>query len=160
MLIKKPPPVKVVDSDSDYSDEKMDSDEYKQVSFSPDVEVLEIESLDLRSNLKKGSRLKGLRTDGIKNRLGEIKIRRSIDNSDDHLHNIKKTITMKRSQSSSPIKSGGRMKSDLKQTIAIKSRLDLKKRSSHPSVESRLNKPSAGRVKKATNVFHRLGKKN
>lgn len=160
-MLKKPPPAKIVmetDSDSDYTDEKMDSDDYKQVSFSPDVEVLEIDTLDVRSNLKKGHHLKGLRADGIKNRLGEIKIRRSIDNHGDHLHNIKKTITMKPNKPS-PIKSG-RMKSDLKQTIAIKSRLDLKKRSSHPSVESRLNKPSVGRVKKATNVFNRLGKKH
>lgn len=166
--MNKQPPARVVmdtESESDHSDEKMDSDDFnKQVKFSSKVEVLEIEPRRLVKSSK--NNIKGLRTDGIKDRLEDIKIKRSYDtssNSNNYLHNIKKTITMKPSKGS-PVKNS-RMIAD-QSPVTIKSRLDVKRlRPGHPSssgsstsnIHKRLNKNNEGRMKGG--VFNRLGKK-
>lgn len=155
--MKKPPPAKIVmetDSESNHSDEKMDSDDYKQVSFSSEVEVLEIEPRRQVKNVK--NHIRGLRTDGIQNRLGEVKIKRTID-SNSHLHSIKKTINMKPNRTS-PIARNSKMMAD-QSPINVKSRLDVKKRPKQLSnIHSRLNKKNEGRVSKG-GVFNRLGDK-
>lgn len=165
--MNKSPPVRVVmdtESESEHSDEKMDSDEFnKQVKFSSKVEVLEIEPRRLVKSSK--NNIKGLRTDGIKGRLDDIKIRRSYDNtsnSNDYLHNIRKTITMKPNKGS-PVKNS-KMFAD-QSPVTIKSRLDVKRlrtgqqlsSSSSSNIHKRLNKSNEGRMKGG--VFNRLGKK-
>ncbi len=58
------------DESDDYSKEKMESDDSKQVSFSPEVQVHEIEpQRQVVFDNKKLNCIKGLRTVGIKNRL-------------------------------------------------------------------------------------------
>lgn len=68
-------PTKIsADSETDDSDsDRVESDSYKSVSFSPEVEVLEIAPRKKPvSPNKKFKNIKGLRTDGIKSRLGEF----------------------------------------------------------------------------------------
>lgn len=130
-------------------DEKMESDDYKQVSFSPEVEVLEIEPRrQLTINAKKMNRLKGLRTDGIKNRLGDIKINRSLNTSNINLHSIKKTISMKPAKTS-PARIS-KMKSDLS-PVSIKARLGTNHMQNRVNMNSKNN---------GSDVFKRLGRKN
>ena len=167
--MNKSPPTRIVmdtESESEHSDEKMDSDEYnKQVKFSSKVEVLEIEPRRLVKSSK--NNIKGLRTDGIKGRLDDIKIRRSYDNSsnsNNYLHNIKKTITMKPNKAS-PVKNS-KMFAD-QAPVTIKSRLDVKRlrtgqqlsssSNSSSNIHRRLNKSNEGRMKGG--VFNRLGRK-
>ncbi|KAG5676099.1 hypothetical protein PVAND_005953 [Polypedilum vanderplanki] len=154
----KAPPVNV-DSEMSEDDEKMDSDEYKQVSFSPEVEVLEIEprqaNNNLKLNAKKLNRLKNLRADGIKSRLGmDVKVKRTIDNNVKSLHTIRKTVNMKPSKNvSSPRNS--KMKAD-QSPISVKSRLDI--RSKLKPGLNRFNQN--GKKAISSSVFNRLGKKN
>jgi hypothetical protein len=109
------------ESDNESVDEKMDADDYKQVKFSPEVEVLEIEPRrKVNLNVKNINRLKGLRADGIKNRLGDVKLRRARDPVNDLL-TIRKTITMKPKKIISPTRTG-KMKAD-QSPKSIKTRL-------------------------------------
>jgi hypothetical protein len=76
LLVKKYPTKISSDSESDDSD-RGESDSFKSVSFSPEVEVLEIAPRKkLASPNKKFNHIKGLRTDGIKSRLGRTFINR------------------------------------------------------------------------------------
>lgn len=152
-----------METDSDYTDdERMDSDDInKQVKFSPEVEVLEIEPRRVpKVNAIKISRIKGLRTDGIKDRLGAIKIHRSVDTPNSSLHRVKKTISMKPTKITSPINKNSKMRSD-QMTVPIKSRLDTFKNRRPASVHSRLNIKGGGGSGKGgrkESVFNRLGK--
>lgn len=164
VIMNKAPPSRIImdtESESEHSDEKMDSDDLnKQVKFSSKVEVLEIEPRGLIKSSK--NNIKGLRTDGIKGRVEDIKIRRSYDTSNNYLHNIKKTITMKPNKLS-PVKNS-KMIAD-QSPVTIKSRLDVKRlrsgqlssSSSSSNIHKRLNKSNDGRFKGG--VFNRLGKK-
>jgi hypothetical protein len=148
-------------ADSDYSDdERMDSDDFnKQVKFSPEVEVLEIEPRRVpKVNVNKISRIKGLRTDGIKDRLGSIKIHRSVDSPNTHLHRVKKTVSMKPTKITSPISKSSKMRSD-QISVPVKSRLDSFKNNNRRqgSIHSRLSIKQGGGGGKG-NVFDRLGK--
>lgn len=143
-----------METDSESDNDKMDSDDYKQVSFSPKVEVLEIESRRPIRNVK--NNIIGLRADGIKNRLGEIKIRQT-SNSNSNLHNIRKPLSMK-SRNLESVKS--KMIAD-QSPINIKSRLDMKKIKIGQAsiIRSRLNKAIERKAsgKKKSDVFNRLG---
>lgn len=140
------------DESEDDSEDKMDSDDCKQVSFSPEVEVLEIEPRrQIVFNSKKLNRIKGLRADGIKNRLGEYKIKRSPDPRD-HLHSLKKTVTMK--PKVSPVKNS-KMRAD-QSPVSIKNRLDLKKNFKNMKLN---NRNGGSNNNKSSSVFNRLGKK-
>lgn len=136
------------------SDDNMDSDTYKQVSFSPDVEVLEIASRPLSVSPKKMNRLKGMKTDGIKARLG---MRGS--SVDSILHTTRKTIIMKPTKASPASK----MKSDqVHKQIPVQNRVDLSSRSSTSQLTNRIKNfklDSNSSMPKSTNtsVFNRLG---
>lgn len=161
VILKKVPSKTAMQADSDYSgDERMDSDDFnKQVKFSPEVEVLEIEPRRVpKINVNKISRIKGLRTDGIKDRLGAIKIHRSVDvdSPNTHLHRVKKTLRMKPTKITSPISKSSKMRSD-QISVPVKSRLDSFKNNNRRqgSVHNRLSiKQRGGKG----NVFDRLGK--
>lgn len=162
--MKKVPSRTAMDTDSDYTDdERMDSDDVnKQVKFSPEVEVLEIESRRVpKLNANKISRIKGLRADGIKvkDRLGAIKIHKSVDTPNSNLHRIKKTISMKPTKITSPINKNSKMRSD-QTSVPIKARLDTFKNRRPGSVHSRLNikgeRGGKGGGRKDS-VFNRLG---
>lgn len=146
------------ESDCD-SEEKMDSDEYKQVSFSPEVEVLEIEPRrQLNISPNKMNRLKGLRTDGIRNRLGDFKIKRTFDPSEP-LHSIKKTISMKPKNISPGRNNRMIMRAD-QSPVSVKERLNVKSRSGTNQITNSLRNmkfnKNGGNI---ANVFDRLGKK-
>jgi len=150
-------PVLITDSDSSDDDDKMDADGYKQVSFSNDVEVLEIAPRSPSPTPKKGvNRLKGLKTDGIKGRLG---LTSPVDVA---LHSVKRTVNMKATKSS-PLSS--KMMSDRPQKSAsIHTRIDLKQRGggSTKLLTNRIKNFKAvaatnGAKAKNTSVFNRLG---
>lgn len=146
-----------METDSEYSDDdKMDVEDInKQVKFSPEVEVLEIEPRRIpKMNANKLSRIKGLRADGIKDRLGAMKINRNVDTTSSHLHRVKKTISMKPTKITSPIAKNSKMRSD-QISVPIKSRLDnIKSRTG--SIHSRLNVKGGKKFGKGS-VFSRLG---
>jgi hypothetical protein len=148
-----------MDDDSDMSEEeKMDSDDCsKQVSFSPEVEVLEIEprqQSNLMLNAKNLNRLKNLRADGIKSRLGaDPKVKRTFDNNTKSLHTVRKTVTMKPARATQLRSS--KMKAD-QTPISVKSRLN---------VHGKGNKPNRGvqnghKATPSSSVFNRLGSKH
>ena len=151
IILNKPSPRQVMDTDEseDDSEDKMDSDDCKQVKFSPEVEVLEIEPRrQIVFNAKKLNRLKGLRTDGIKNRLGEIKFKRSADPRE-HLHSIRQTVRMK--PKISPVKNS-KMRAD-QSPKSIKSRLDLKTNFKN----LKLGNKNGNSITTPSSVFNRLG---
>lgn len=154
IILNKPPPRHVMEtSESEDSEEKMDSDDGKQVKFSPEVEVLEIEPRrQIVFNAKKLNRIKGLRTDGIKNRLGEIKFKRSPDPRE-HLHSIRQTVNMK--PKISPVKNS-KMRADQSPKSA-KSRLDLKANFKNLKLGNKNGNSTA--KPKPSSVFNRLGVK-
>jgi len=140
----------IVESSSD-SDDKMDSDELKQVSFSEDVEVRVFKPVKNRGTKV----LQGLRTDGIKSRLG--------NNSDRALsfHTVKR-ISMKPDKLSPIIASKtSKMKSDnMKQQASnVHSRLDIRNKTTMQlanrikqfKIDETVVKPES------SSVFNRLG---
>lgn len=139
-------------TDSEDSEEKMDSDDYKQVKFSPEVEVLEIEPRrQIVFNTNKLNRIKGLRTDGIKNRLGEIKFKKAPTDPRQHLHSIRQTVNMK--PKISPVKNS-KLRADQSPKSA-KSRLDLKANFKN----LKLGNKNGNSTAKPSSVFNRLGVK-
>ncbi|KAL7041661.1 hypothetical protein ACKWTF_000846 [Chironomus riparius] len=151
IILNKPAPRHMDTDESEDSEEKMDSDDYKQVKFSPEVEVLEIEPRrQIVFNAKKLNRIKGLRTDGIKNRLGEIKFNRTIDPRQ-HLHSVRQTVNMK--PKISPVKNS-KMRADQSPKSA-KSRLDLKANFKN----LKLGNKNGNSTAKPSSVFNRLGVK-
>ncbi len=162
ILKKLPSRRRAVDMETDSegtSDERMDAEDIsKQVSFSPEVEVLEIESRRLpKINVNRVNRIKGLRADGIKDRLGAIKIHRNVDSSpsSSNIHKVRKTVSMKPQKFSSPVSKISNMRSD-HISVPVKSRLDTFKNRS-VSIQSRLSK-GINKSKKDGSVFDRLGK--
>lgn len=143
-------------SESD-SDDKMDSDEFKQVSFSEDVEVRVFNPLPVKTTSPKI--LKGLRTDGIMLRLGKNGNTASPPKS---FHNVKK-ISMKPAKFSPSVASRvSKMKSDnmALQASTVHSRLDIKNRKSTTHLTNRIKnfKLDAAVVQsKGSSVFNRLG---
>lgn len=143
------------------SDDKMDSDDFKQVSFSEDVEVRVFNPpLVKKNNLKI---LKGLRSDGIQSRLSKKDDQSS---SFRNLNNIKK-ISMKPGKVSPSGKAlnGSKMKSDqiALQAKSVHSRLDLKNRKSAIQLTNqiknfKLDAPVLS-SKGSSSVFNRLGNK-
>lgn len=140
-------------------DEKMDSDDAKQVSFAPDVEVRVYESLPVTTSSKKIHRSKDSKIDGIKARLGS----RDVEISVASLHNVKKAVLMKPAKSPvSTVSRLSKMKSDLmfmSQVTSVHSRLDVKNRSSTKQLTSRIkNFQLDSKTKTDSSVFNRLGK--
>lgn len=139
--------------ESDYDSEAMDAEELKQVKFSPEVEVLEIEPRrTVVLNANKLDRIKGLRTDGIKNRLGEIKINKRVTVTKDprqHLHTIRKNVVMK--PKISPVKNS-KMRAD-QSPVPIKARLNLKTNFRN----LKLGSNNGNSNNKPSSVFNRLG---
>lgn len=133
------------------SEDRMELDELKQVSFSPDVEVREFNQLPGR-NMEP---MIGMKHDGIKARLG-----RTLQTSPPKKNfKIVKTVSMKPVKSPQPIASRvSRMKSDnmKAQTSTIHSRLDIKNRNrdKETKMDTRVGKP------KGSSVFNRLGRNN
>lgn len=159
IVLNKPSHRNLMDTDEseDESEEKMDSDDCKQVSFSPKVEVLEIEPRrQVVFDGKKLNRIKGLRTDGIvRNKFGQFTIKRAADPRE-HLHTVKKTVTMK--PKISPIKNS-KMRAD-QSPVSVKSRLDLKTDFKKMKLGNNKNGSSNHINKnKQTSVFNRLGNK-
>lgn len=141
----------IVESSSD-SDDKMDSDELKQVSFSEDVEVREFKPVKNRSTKV----LQGLRTDGIKLRLGYSSDRAL------SLHTVQKN-PMKPVKLSPIIASKtSKMKSDnmKQQASSVHSRLDVRNKKTTMQLTSRIKhfKIDETVVKpESSSVFNRLG---
>lgn len=160
IVLNKPSHRNLMDTDEseDESEEKMDSDDCKQVSFSPKVEVLEIEPRrQVVFDGKKLNRIKGLRTDGIvRNKFGQFTIKRAADPRE-HLHTVKKTITMK--PKISPIKNS-KMRAD-QSPVSVKSRLDLKTDFKKMKLGNNNKNGSSNHINKSkpTSVFNRLGNK-
>lgn len=119
----------------------MDADGYKQVSFSPEVEVrvFKPRPVTVPPQKLKGLKIEGIK--GIKSRLGRNEASPSVES----LHRVKKSVSMKAPMRSPPFTSRvGKMQSDnLKgQTFTVHSRLGSSK--SEP--------------KEGSSVFNRLGK--
>ena len=146
---------KVEPSSESESDDKMDSDEFKQVSFSEDVEVRVFNSLPVTGP----KILKGMKTDGIKSRLGKNSGQLSSLKS---LHNVKKVSMKPEKFSSTGTVKVSKMKSDnmTLQSSNVHSRLDMKNSKSTMQLTDRIKnfKLDASIVKsKSSSVFNRLG---
>lgn len=147
------PPMKAQTMDtyeSEDSEEKMDSDDYKQVSFSSEVEVLEIEPRrqQVTLNANNLNRLKNQRLDGIKFRIGDAKMQRKVDPTTRNLHNVKRTVPMKPNKIS-PARNS-KMRAD-QAPPSIKSRLDFQTHGKFKRTSKNGNNSST--------VFNRLGQK-
>ena len=70
-------PTQLMDSDESSSDDSRDESDnsYKQVKFSPEVEVLEIAPNQKLAWSPNKNPMKGMRKDGIKSRLGKQDIK-------------------------------------------------------------------------------------
>lgn len=135
------------------SDDKMEMDELKQVSFSPDVEVREFNRLPRQLDSSDYEPIMGLKHDGIKARLGRTL---QTPPSKKNLHTVK-TVAMKPVKPSQSVASRvGKMKSDnmTAQTNSIHSRLTITSRSRDTvtKMDTRVSKP------KGSSVFNRLGR--
>lgn len=139
-------------SDDD-DDDKMDSDEFKQVSFSPEVKVHVFTPRPVAGSPRK---LKGLKIEGIRSRLGRGSESLTSQKS---LHRVKKSVTMK-PQVTSPSFSPriSKMKSDnlMTESFTVHSRLG------NNSGEKKFQNKSLGRgdssTTKGSSVFNRLGR--
>lgn len=161
MLVKKTPARVLMDtseSDSDDSNQ-MDSDNgYKSVSFSPEVEVLEIAPRKVTINPKRLNHIKGLQQDGIKARLGS----RNVSVSNNTLHQTKKVVKMKPVKSSPAVLKTG-MKSDSIRSVSVHNRVDMKSKTSTSQLTNRIQRvtleaPKANKIVNQKNsVFARLG---
>jgi len=142
---------KMVESSSE-SDDKMDSDDLKQVSFSEDVEVREFKPVKNRNT----KALQGLRTDGIKLRLG-YSTDRALS-----LHAVKKN-SMKPVKLSPVIASkASKMKSDnmKQQAASVHSRLDVRNQNTTMQLTNRIKHfkiAETAAKPESSSVFNRLG---
>lgn len=134
------------------TDDRMEMDELKQVSFSPDVEVRMFKQLPTRNANSKP--LQGLKHDGIKARLGRTE---QISPPKKNFH-VVKTVSMKPVRASQSVASRvSKMKSDsMAAQTTIHSRLDIKNRTRDKvtKMDTRVEKP------KGSSVFNRLGRNN
>lgn len=161
MLVKKKPARMEMDTDetdSDFSNQ-MDSDNgYKSVSFSPEVEVLEIAPRKVTIHPKRLNHIKGLQHDGIKARLGT----KNVSVSNNSLHKTKKVVNMKPTKASSVVSKTG-MKSDSIRAVSVHNRVDMKSKTSTSQITNRIQRftleaPNLNKnVSKNNSVFARLG---
>lgn len=154
--------------DSDDSDRDQSNDKYKSVSFSPDVEVVEIAPRK-KLNPKNKNQLKGMQTDGVKARLGNRN-----KSADDFLHYTKKIVKLKVSSTKPSNLNKGTMIADDQSKVPVKTRIDFEKNSANrfnsstSQLASRIKRFSLNANSKSSNfdskkistnssVFARLG---
>lgn len=132
--------------DDDDDDDRMDADDYKQVKFSPKVEVRVIPAQPITVSPRK---MKGLKIEGIRSRLGNG----AASSSAESLHKVRKSVPMKAQVKSPPFARASKMKSDnLKaQTFTVHSRLGTSTSPKFPKNKSDSNP-------KSSSVFNRLGR--
>lgn len=149
-------------SDSD-ADDRMDSDELKQVSFSPEVQVRVFSERPAKNVSPK--KMKVLKGNGVKSRLGG-----GIDHqktSHRTLHNVKKNSMKAGMFSPSAVSRIGKMKSDnmSASTANVHSRLDINNRNSTKQLTSKtknfnIDSNGSKSAKGGSSVFNRLGTNN